>query len=151
MAGKNTYVATYNANSNATLYIIAFIDNTSVYTVEVPHIRNAWTVWGKTKNNKRKLRLHISQKIREELKRMNTCTYIGEASEIFANCSNTGMNNRGWRTEQIVCATLGIPWEHRKDEGSWDNDCDITVGNTRIQVKFQNASIASASSIEAYL
>ena len=140
MATKGAYTATYNANSYASVYIIAFIDGTDVYTIESTHIRNAWTQWAKTKNGKRKLRMHLNKKARKQLKKMDTCTYIGKAADVYAGCNNTGMENRGWRTERIVCEMLGIPWKHRKNEGAWNEDCDITIGNMRIQVKFESGN-----------
>ena len=132
----------YEATTAATAYIIGFLMNGKVYEI----ILNALPTWLVTMDREstshggaRKLRLTLTAMNKARL--MNAgAAYIGTVDEIL-----TSRKNRGEAFEKYVTERAGQVW--KKDSVPYYVDGDLTVGATKYQIKFENASLANENTI----
>lgn len=132
----------YNATSAATAYIVGFLMNAKVYTIYLPHLPE-WLVTmdreSTSHGGARKLRIRMNTIARRRLMDMGAA-YVGTASEILAS-----RKNKGEAFEQWVTENAGQEWH--KDSIPYYKDGDITIGNTKYQIKFESASLANENTI----
>lgn len=132
----------YNATSAAHAYIIGFLMNNAVYEI----ILNALPDWlvamdreSTSHGGARKLRIHLNAVNKARL--MNAgAAYIGTVDEIL-----TSRKNKGEAFEKYITERAGQEWH--KDSTPYFIDGDITIGNTKYQIKFGNASLANEKTI----
>lgn len=132
----------YNATSAATAYIIGFLLNAKVYTIYLPHLPE-WLVAmdreSTSHGGARKLRIRMNTLARRRLLDMGAA-YIGTAAEVLASRKNKGEAFEQWITESV-----GQEWH--KDSIPYYMDGDITIGETKYQIKFESASLANENTI----
>lgn len=136
----------YNATSAAAAYILGFILNNAVYTIYLPHLPE-WLVAmdreSTSHGGAKKLRIRMTTIARHRLLNMGAA-YIGTTAEVLASRKNKGEAFEKWVTENA-----GQEWH--KDSIPYYIDGDITIGDTKYQIKFESASLANENTIKKAL
>lgn len=140
------YLNKYNEQSKATKIHQYFIYNHILFLKEEKEINKDIVILdkeSKKRGNNEKLRIRIKkatkvQWLKDSKVIMTEKEFIRLAKELKLN--------KGETCEYISCKNLGI--EYKRDNLRYDKGGDISTANEEIQVKFQNATIASLSTIE---
>lgn len=132
----------YNATAAAHAYILGFLMGNKVYEIilsALPEWLVAMDRESTSHGGARKLRLHLNAVNKARL--MNAgAAYIGTVEEVL-----TGRNNKGEAFEKFVTERAGQEWH--KDSIPYYIDGDLTIGTTKYQIKFGNASLANENTI----
>ena len=132
----------YKATTAAAAYIIGFLMNDKVYTIymnDLPEWLVAMDRESTSHGGARKLRIRMNAIARHRLMNMGAA-YIGTAAEVLASRKNKGEAFEQWVTENV-----GQEWH--KDSIPYYMDGDITIGETKYQIKFESASLANETTI----
>ena len=133
----------YTATSAADAYILGFEDKDKVYELIVKHL----PVWllkldheSTSHGGALKLRIAMTAKNKARLKAAGA-VYVGTVAEILSGRKNAGEAFEKYETEKA-----GQIW--KKDSVPYYIDGDLTVNNTKYQIKFGNASLANENTIK---
>lgn len=142
---KETMIKNYRKFSAADSYVIGFIYKHEVYMVEVDEIMPRYmSVERESSKNGHapNLRLRLSKKYKEQLLRKGAICLGGE--ELVCDSK---FKNKGVQFEKMVSEIYGIPYKG-KDSVPFYVQGDISVNGKEIQIKFENASIVTSSTLE---
>ena len=132
----------YEATSAAAAYIIGFILNNKVYEIILDNLPE-WLIGmdreSTSHGGARKLRIRMNAIARARLLNMGAA-YIGTTAEVLAS-----RKNKGEAFEQYVTERAGQEWH--KDSIPYWMDGDLTIGDTKYQIKFESASLANENTI----
>lgn len=132
----------YKATTAAAAYIIGFLLNNKVYTIYLNDLPE-WLVTMDRESSRHggtcKLRIRMNAIARARLMNMGAA-YAGTVNEVLASRKNKGEAFEQWITESV-----GQEWH--KDSTPYYMDGDITIGDTKYQIKFESASLANEVTI----
>lgn len=98
---------------------------------------------GSSRGGALKLRMNLTMKVKAILK-ANGAVKVGTVSEVLAGRKNAGEAFEKWYTERA-----GQVWV--KDSIPYYKDGDITINGEKIQIKWENASLANENTIRTAL
>lgn len=137
----------YHQQNKSNEYEIYFFDNKMLYKTNKKSIDNKLLKFDRTsvkRGNKQTLRLRMLKEHKQELIKNNQATKVMTEKHFKTLCKELGLN-KGECCEYLSHRARGI--EYKRDNVRYDKAGDINTARKTIQVKFQNATIASVDTI----
>lgn len=139
---KQTLIRNYRKYSGADSYIIGYIYKKKLFMTKVNEIMPRFMVVSNSDTRGQSLRLYLNNKLKEQLLKQNAILLGNQ--EILDN----GEKNRGWAFEKIIYDYYKInPYKGKDNKGFWLGG-DINIKGEEIQIKFENATMCSTSTLE---
>lgn len=141
MTNKSELLRLYEETTAASRTILGFEFNKAVYMVILNTLNDAMvelTNESSARGGELKLRLKLNKTDKAKLR--NKAIKVG-TTEIL----ETVKGNKGDSWEKWVAEHYGIEWS--KSNESYNKNGDITVCGEKLQVKWENATLAKASTI----
>lgn len=139
---KQTLIRNYRKYSGADSYIIGYIYKKKLFMTKVNEIMPRFMIVSNSDTRGQSLRLYLNNKLKEQLLKQNAILLGNQ--EILDN----GEKNRGWAFEKIIYDYYKInPYKGKDNKGFWLGG-DINIKGEEIQIKFENATMCSTSTLE---
>ena len=128
--------------SKADSYIIGFIYKKNLYMVEIEELQPRYTMIKKAvSNHKEKLQMYLTNKRKKEFLNKGAKFICSEMDFIQMN----NLKNKGYTFERMITEMYGLEWA--RDNVRFDKQGDIQVDGKEIQIKFENAQIATIDTL----
>ena len=139
---KRKALKLYSEYGKHDIVLLSFTYNNEEYIIMTNNIPARWTYW--TYHRKAyHLRMHLKRKDKRKLIKRAGCMKIGKTTEVFSKADEY---NKGDQLERYIMH-LVTDQEWSKNYTPWYEDADITLNGVKIQVKRENATICSLSSL----
>lgn len=139
----------YELTKASELYYIIFIYKKVVYLYKTKKLKEEIIKERLSSKKEKTLSIYMNNKIKEEIINNEEIEVLMTLKEFNRKCKyyKTIKNyNKGNVTELLIYKMANQKYE--RDNIAYYKDGDITIDNVKIQVKFQNATIATYSTIE---
>lgn len=134
----------YEAIGKHNVIALSFTYNGKEYVISVSEIKPSWCFWQRHRGLH--LRMRLKDSVKQTLANTEGCVCLGNTTNIFTRDSKY---NRGDQIEAILYTMItGKEWH--KDYTPYYEGADIEFGSMRIQVKRENATICSLSSLQRF-
>lgn len=138
-------LAIYAKHGKHNVIALSFTYKGMEYVVSVKEVSSTWCYWQKHRN-KYNLRMSLNNNTKRKLVKTAGCMCLGNTTDIFTENSKY---NKGDQIEAYLKTMItGKAWH--KDFTPWYEGADIESGSMRIQVKRENATICSLSSLKRF-
>ena len=135
-------MAIYRKYSKADAYIIGFKYDNFLYIYNTKRLLTKWTKKAYTsRTHKPKIQMNLTQSLKAEM-------IIDGAKSImpFDEFMNINASNNGWRLEKLVHKLNNIEYKGQNNKPFYKGG-DITINGFEIQIKFENAQIATYATL----
>lgn len=132
----------YRRHSKAQGYIIGFIYNEQLYIYNATTLKNKWLkIAYASGSHKPKIQMQLNNTHKIEMINQGA-TAIMQVNDFL----NINALNNGWRLEQVIYQLNGIAYKGQ-DKIPFYQGGDITLNGIEIQIKFENAQIATYATL----
>lgn len=145
-ANVKAMLSDYESTTAAVKVALGFGIGQDAYLIHLPGLRDTMVKLdheSSSHGGALKLRINLTAKVKAMLK-ANGAVKVGTVSEVLAGRKNAGEAFEKWYTERA-----GQVWV--KDSIPYYMDGDITVNGEKIQIKWENASLANEGTIRKAL
>jgi hypothetical protein len=140
---KSTALANYRKFTASQGYIIGFIHNHQLYMIRVDDLKPRWlTMMSATEHHQEKLQMNLKAKHKKQLINKGAMVICSEAEFLEQNT----IHNKGYTFERIVFEMNGKEW--KRDNTRFDKQGDIRIDGMEIQIKFENAQVATITTLK---
>lgn len=137
----------YQKQQKSKKYEIYFIYNKMLYKTSIKHLEDKILKLDKTsqkRGGKKTLRLKLLKEYKQQIVEEGNAIKIMSVEKFNKTCRNQNLN-KGECCEYLSCKARNL--EYKRNNTRYDKAGDINLKRTSIQVKFQNATIASVDTI----
>ena len=139
---KREALRLYDEYGKHDVVLLSFTYDNEEYIIMMNNIPARWVYWSYHRKAYH-LRMRLNRKDKRKLIRKAGCMKIGKTAEVFNKADEY---NKGDQLERYIMH-LATNQEWSKNYTPWYEDADITLNGIKIQVKRENATICSLSSL----